>query len=62
MSGLNSVAATILPSSDEWMGWTQREMALCTRYSNVVLSQRLQRNQRTADEVRSYYSPSLPLN
>jgi hypothetical protein len=62
LSGLNSAASAIFPSSEEWMGWTHREMALCTRYSNVVLSQRLQRNQRTADEVRSYYSPGLPLN
>jgi len=59
---MNSVARAIIPSSEEWMGWTQREMALCTRYSNVVLSQRLERNQRTADEVRSYYSPGLPLD
>lgn len=62
LSGLNSLATAIIPSSEEWMGWTHREMALCTRYSNVVLSQRLERNQRTADEVRSYYSPGLPLN
>lgn len=35
-------------------GWTQREMALCTRYAAVVLSQRLERNHALAAEVRSY--------
>ena len=34
--------------------WTQREMALCTRYGTVVLSHRLQRTQAFAAEVRSY--------
>ncbi len=62
LSGMNAVAAAIVPSSEEWMGWTHREMALCTRYSNVVLSQRLHRNQRTANEVRSFFTPGLPLN
>jgi hypothetical protein len=35
-------------------GWAQREMALCTRYAAVVLSQRMERNQALAAEVRSY--------
>lgn len=35
-------------------GWAQREMALCTRYANVVLSQRMVRNQAMLAEVRSY--------
>jgi hypothetical protein len=35
-------------------GWTQREMALCTRYTTVVLSQRMERNHALAAEVRSY--------
>lgn len=35
-------------------GWTQREMALCTRYAAVVLSQRMERNHALAAEVRSY--------
>jgi len=35
-------------------GWTTSEMALCTRYANVVLSQRLARNQAYLAEVRSY--------
>jgi hypothetical protein len=35
-------------------GWMQREVALCTRYATVVLSQRMERNQALAAEVRSY--------
>jgi hypothetical protein len=35
-------------------GWTQREMALCTRYASVVLYQRVERNHALAAEVRSY--------
>jgi CxxC motif-containing protein (DUF1111 family) len=34
--------------------WAEREMALCTRYAAAVLSQRLERNQATLAEVRSY--------
>jgi len=34
--------------------WTQREMALCTRYATVVLSHRLERTQAFAAELRSY--------
>ena len=35
-------------------GWAQREMALCTRYASVVLSQHMQRNQALAAEARSF--------
>jgi hypothetical protein len=34
--------------------WTQREMALCTRYATVVLSHRLERTQAFAAQIRSY--------
>jgi hypothetical protein len=36
------------------VGWTAREMALCTRYATVVLTQRMQRNQELAIEVQRY--------
>jgi hypothetical protein len=35
-------------------GWASREMALCTRYAAVVLSQQLASNQAFAAEMRSY--------
>jgi hypothetical protein len=53
LSTLKSVANAIVPSS-EFLLWTDREMALCTRYSNVVLSRRLMQNQRAADQMRSF--------
>lgn len=34
--------------------WTTSEMALCTRYASVVLSQRFERNQVLLADVRSY--------
>jgi hypothetical protein len=34
-------------------GWTNREMALCTRYATVVLSQRLERNRVLCEAARS---------
>jgi len=34
--------------------WSMQEMAMCTRYAAVVMIQRLERNQSTAAEVRSY--------
>jgi hypothetical protein len=34
--------------------WASREMALCTRYATVVLSQQLALNQALAAEMRSY--------
>lgn len=36
------------------MAWTAREMALCTRYAAVMLSQRLERNQAMLTSVRSF--------
>jgi hypothetical protein len=36
------------------MGWTQREMALCTSYSTMVLSKRLERNRAFLAEIDSY--------
>jgi len=35
-------------------GWASREMALCTRYAAVVLSQQLATNQALAAEMRSF--------
>jgi hypothetical protein len=34
--------------------WTNREMALCTQFAAVTLSQRMERNQALLAEVRSY--------
>jgi hypothetical protein len=45
----NSILEAAIPA-----GWTQREMALCTRYAAVVLSQRMERNHALATEVRAY--------
>jgi hypothetical protein len=45
----SSILEAAVPTS-----WTQREMSLCTRYATVVLSQRMERNQALAAEVRSY--------
>ena len=41
-------------SGGESAGWAGREMALCTRYATVVLSQRLACNQALAAEIRSF--------
>lgn len=50
LSGLgSSVVEATTPN-----GWMQHEMALCTRYAAVVLSQRMERNQALAAEVRSF--------
>jgi hypothetical protein len=38
----------------EGTGWTQREMALCTQYATVRLSQRLECNVALVNEARSY--------
>jgi hypothetical protein len=43
----------VAPGAPGFGGWTNREMALCTRYATVVLSQRLERNRLLCDEVRS---------
>jgi hypothetical protein len=44
----------VSPGAPGFGGWTQREMALCTRYAAVVLSHRVQSNQALAAEVRSF--------
>jgi hypothetical protein len=41
-------------TSTEGIGWTQREMALCTQYATVRLSQRLECNLALVNEARSY--------
>lgn len=41
-------------TSTEGAGWTQREMALCTQYATVRLSQRLECNVALVNEARSY--------
>ena len=46
--------AIVAPGAEGFGGWTNREMALCTRYTAAVLSQRLRSNQELAAEVRSY--------
>lgn len=52
---LNSLGNLIVsPGAPGFGGWTQREMALCTRYAAVVLSHRVQSNQALAAEVRSF--------
>jgi hypothetical protein len=53
LSALKTISEAIVPSNEVMM-WTDREMALCTRYSNVVLSRRLEQNQRAADQLRSF--------
>jgi hypothetical protein len=44
----------VAPGAPGFGGWTTREMALCTRYATVVLSQRLERNRLLCDEARSF--------
>jgi hypothetical protein len=41
-------------SGGDASGWAGREMALCTRYATVVLSQRLACNQALAAEMRAF--------
>lgn len=48
---LTSLSGSLFPPES---GWAHREMALCTRYASVVLSQRLERNQAQMAEVRSF--------
>ena len=43
----------VAPGAQGFGGWTTREMALCTRYATVVLSQRLERNRMLCDQARS---------
>ncbi|MGD0545274.1 MAG: hypothetical protein ABSB65_12760 [Candidatus Acidiferrales bacterium] len=52
MSFVSRVGSFILPA--EGLDWTQREMALCTQYATVRLSQRLERNISVVNEARSY--------
>jgi hypothetical protein len=49
---LSTLGSSILEASTA--GWTNREMALCTRYATVVLSQRMERNYALSNEIRSY--------
>jgi hypothetical protein len=44
----------VAPGADDFGGWTNREMALCTQYTAAVLAQRLRSNQELAAEVRSF--------
>jgi hypothetical protein len=53
LSALKAAGEMVMPSGELAL-WTDREMALCTRYSNVVLSRRLIQNQRAADQMRSF--------
>jgi hypothetical protein len=43
----------VAPGAPGFGGWTGREMALCTRYATVVLSQRLERNRVLCEAARS---------
>jgi len=52
MSFLGRVGRSILPA--EGFNWTQREMALCTQYATVRLSQRLERNISFVNQARSF--------
>ncbi|MGB8542649.1 MAG: hypothetical protein WCD49_13530 [Candidatus Acidiferrales bacterium] len=52
MSFLGRVGRSILPA--EGLNWTQREMALCTQYATVRLSQRLERNISIVNQARSF--------
>jgi len=52
MSFVSRVGSSILPP--ESFSWTQREMALCTQYATVRLSQRLERNMSVVNQARSY--------
>jgi|ERR1700678_1328349 len=43
----------VAPGAPSFGGWTGREMALCTRYATVVLSQRMERNRVLCEAARS---------
>jgi hypothetical protein len=49
---LSRLGASIMPA--QGFGWTHREMALCTQYATVRLSQRLERNMNVVNQARSY--------
>jgi hypothetical protein len=51
MQAVSNLGAAFMPSAN---AWTNREMALCTQYAAVTLSQRMVRNQALLAEVRSY--------
>lgn len=50
MGFLSRLGSSILPGE----GFTHREMALCTQYATVRLSQRLERNISVVSQARSY--------
>jgi hypothetical protein len=52
MGFVNRVAGLFLPA--EGFSWTHREMALCTQYATVRLTQRLERNSSVVSQARSY--------
>ena len=52
ISFVQSACSALAPSLN--LGWTAREMALCTRYAAVTLSHRLERNQALLATVRSF--------
>jgi hypothetical protein len=52
MRFLGHLGSSLVPEAGA--GWTQREMALCTQYATVRLSQRLERNVALVNEARSY--------
>ena len=49
---LSRVGGLFLPA--EGFSWTHREMALCTQYATVRLTQRLERNSTVVSQARSY--------
>jgi hypothetical protein len=52
MSFLSRLGASFMPA--EGFSWAHREMALCTQYATVRLSQRLERNMAVVNQARSY--------
>jgi hypothetical protein len=52
MGFLSRLGASIMPA--EGFRWAHREMALCTQYATVRLSQRLERNMNVVNQARSY--------
>jgi hypothetical protein len=51
LEAVSDLGSAFMPSAS---GWTTREMALCTQFVAVTLSQRMERNQALLAEVRSY--------
>lgn len=49
---LSRLGGSLLPA--DGFGWANREMALCTQYATVRLSQRLERNISVVNQARSY--------